>query len=70
MAQAVYTQTSDLGLGRFGALVQTVKVAMQRRAIFKQTVAELNALSARELGDLGLSRSNIRSVAFEAAYGK
>ncbi|WP_209427043.1 DUF1127 domain-containing protein [Pararhodobacter sp. SW119] len=36
---------------------------------FRQTYAELDALSTRELSDLGLSRSMITRVAYEAAYG-
>ena len=34
------------------------------------TCDELNALSDRELADLGLSRLNVRDVAREAVYGK
>jgi len=33
------------------------------------TYDELNALSDRELADLGLSRHNVRDVAREAVYG-
>ena len=44
--------------------------AIARRAIYKQTVRELNALSARELADLGIHRSMITRLAREAAYGK
>ena len=33
------------------------------------TYDELNALSDRELADLGLSRLNVRDVAREAVYG-
>lgn len=42
---------------------------LARRAVYRQTVRELNDLSARELADLGMSRSMIRSVAYEAAWG-
>ena len=34
------------------------------------TFDELNALSDRELADLGLSRLNVRDVAHQAVYGK
>ena len=40
-----------------------------RRALYRQTVRELNQLNGRELADLGISRSMIRSVAYEAAWG-
>ena len=33
------------------------------------TYDELNALSDRELTDLGLSRLNVRDVAWDAVYG-
>ncbi len=33
------------------------------------TYDELNALSVRELADLGLARLNVRDVAYDAVYG-
>ena len=36
--------------------------------LYKKTVSELNDLGGRELSDLGISRSMIRSVAFAAVY--
>jgi len=41
----------------------------QRRRVMRQTYNELASLSARELTDLGIDRSNLRSIAYEAAYG-
>ncbi len=40
-----------------------------RHQVFRQCVNELSSLSNRELGDLGMNRSMIRSVAYEQAYG-
>ncbi|WCR20039.1 DUF1127 domain-containing protein [Paracoccus alcaliphilus] len=40
-----------------------------RRAVYRQTVRELNALTARDLQDLGISRSMIPGLAREAAWG-
>ncbi len=37
--------------------------------LYRETVAELSALSNRELNDLGLSRSAIKGIALETAYG-
>ncbi|WP_045386879.1 DUF1127 domain-containing protein [Falsirhodobacter sp. alg1] len=68
MTQAVFTQVPGVGF-RFGSFFATLKTAMERRAVYRETVAELNQLSARELGDLGLTRSSITTVAREAAYG-
>jgi len=44
--------------------------AAAKRKVYNQTFNELNALSNRELGDLGLYRGAIKSIALEAAYGK
>jgi uncharacterized protein YjiS (DUF1127 family) len=42
----------------------------QRRRVYIQTMTELNALTDRELADLGLHRLMIPAVAKDAAYGK
>lgn len=55
---------------RFSGILAQVKVMIARRAVFNQTVRELNVLTDRELADLGLSRFDIPTVAREAAYGK
>lgn len=55
---------------RFSGLLAQVKVMIARRAVYNQTVRELNVLTNRELADLGLSRYDIETVAREAAYGK
>ena len=51
----------------FYAAYASVKVALARRAVFNRTVAELSALSNRELNDLGLHRSMIKGLAREEA---
>ena len=38
--------------------------------LFRQTVNELSSLSGRELADLGIHHSMIKSIAMDAAYGK
>jgi hypothetical protein len=43
---------------------------MAKRKVFSTTLRELQSLSDRDLADLGLSRSALRGIAFEAAYGK
>jgi uncharacterized protein YjiS (DUF1127 family) len=42
--------------------------AQAKRAVYSRTFHELNTLSSRELRDLGIHRSMIRSIAYEAAY--
>ena len=53
---------------RLNALVKVAMEMIERRKVYNQTVAELNALSDRDLADLGLARANISAVAREAAY--
>ena len=38
--------------------------------LYRNTYNELSGLSARELDDLGINRSSIRSIALESAYGR
>jgi len=55
-------------LTKFRELRVTLADRMIRRRVFRTTVTELNNLSSRELNDLGISRSQIQSIAYEAAY--
>lgn len=56
----------------FGARVANVFNSLRaRRAqynVYRTTVSELEALSARELDDLGINRGTIRAIAYKAAY--
>ncbi|MGC1496705.1 MAG: DUF1127 domain-containing protein [Sulfitobacter sp.] len=42
--------------------------ALAKRKIYRDTHNELSALTDRDLNDLGISRSNIKRLAMEAAY--
>ncbi len=44
------------------------KTGLRNRRMFRKTINELNALSDRELHDLGLNRSMISDVARSAVY--
>ena len=55
---------------RIAARVAAVRGSWGRWRVYRRTLDELNALDNRDLADLGLSRSMIRGVALEAAYGK
>lgn len=69
IAQAHGT-AAELGLrGRLLAAIQRVQENRARHAIYRQTIAELNALTERDLADLGISRSMITRIAHEAAWG-
>lgn len=72
MAYVNFTsRAANVTLGdRFSGLLAQVKTMIARRAVYNQTVRELNVLTNRELADLGLSRYDIETVAREAAYGK
>lgn len=71
MALAHENTSMDGGLlNRFARLVADYREARQRDRVFRQTLKELNALTNRELADLGIARSMITRIAHEAAYGK
>jgi uncharacterized protein YjiS (DUF1127 family) len=57
-------------LDRLLVLKDAVVTAVRQRRVYTHTVAELNALTDRELADLGMSRMSIHDIAREAAYGK
>ena len=54
---------------RFMTAIQRMQENRARRAVYRQTVRELNALTTRDLNDLGISRSMIHGLAREAAFG-
>lgn len=68
MAYATQTHASGLSLSdRFDALRARFAEARAKRAIYRETYAQLDDLSDRELADLGVYRSGIRRIALEAA---
>ena len=48
--------------------VTSIRSRVGQYRVYRQTLSELQALSQRELSDLGIHRSMIRSIAHEAAY--
>lgn len=70
MAYASNTQGAAQNglLSRLDAILIDIRARLARRRIFNRTFRELSALSERELADLGLSRSMIRRLAWQAAY--
>ena len=55
---------------RLGEIMRRIRVRMEKRRKYRQTVDELRALNSRELNDLGIHESMIEQIAYEAAYGK
>ncbi|MEX0367928.1 MAG: DUF1127 domain-containing protein [Ruegeria sp.] len=63
-------QRSDLVERLLGSAARIFEAAAERHAkrrVFRATFDELNALSNRELADLGLHRSELKRVAWESA---
>ncbi|QBF31237.1 DUF1127 domain-containing protein [Thalassococcus sp. S3] len=45
-----------------------VRSLFLRRKLYRETLNELSSLSNRDLADLGLNRSMLKRVAWQAAY--
>lgn len=70
---ASVTDTSAFGatLGhRIKGLRASLADHLAKRGMYRATMNELSALDDRDLNDLGINRSMIKSIATEAAYGK
>lgn len=50
------------------AWVEELSARFARYRLYRRTVNELNSLTGRELADLGLHRSMIKRVAYQASY--
>ncbi|RME95320.1 MAG: DUF1127 domain-containing protein [Alphaproteobacteria bacterium] len=64
-----HTQTGGI-LGSLRNAFTALRAAWERSRVYANTYNELAALSDRDLHDLGISRSEIKRLAYEAAYGK
>lgn len=63
---------SDLVERFLGTAADILNTAAERRAtrrIYRTTLTELSALSGRELADLGIHPTEVKRIAWEAAYG-
>lgn len=71
MAYATAHTSRASGLvGRVAGTVDTIRTAWSRYRVYVRTYNDLNALTSRELQDLGIARSMISRLAYEAAYGR
>ncbi len=59
---------APFALNRFEGFRSDLRARYGAWKVYRQTRDELNALSDRELADLGMHRSGITAVAMEAAY--
>lgn len=65
------TNTFNVSLSeRVSAFARTIAKRFADYRLYQRSLSELNALSDRDLADLGLHRSMIRAVAFETVYGQ
>jgi uncharacterized protein YjiS (DUF1127 family) len=55
---------------RIAAFRADLTEKLAKRAVYRTTLTELSQLTSRELADLGIHRSAIKGIAYEAAYGK
>ena len=63
-------QNFEARLGRsLSRVVADYRERNRQYRVYRRTLGELSALSDRELSDLGIHRSAIRSIAHKAAYG-
>ena len=67
MAYFTTTTTTPSLTARFGAAFETLATRYKQRRMYRETYDGLNALTNRELTDLGLTRSELRHVSWEAA---
>lgn len=70
IAQAQNAAATSGLRGRLLTAVQRMQENRARRVVYRQTLRELNSLTARDLDDLGINRTMIPGLAHEAAYGK
>ena len=68
MSTAYVTAIADRSA--WTAPIAFLRDAWSRYRVYRRTYAELDALTTRDLDDLGISRSMITRLAYEAAYGQ
>jgi len=60
----------EAGRSFFSQMQNDIQCGLAKQKIYRQTYGELSRLTDRELADIGMHRSNIKSIALEAANGK
>jgi uncharacterized protein YjiS (DUF1127 family) len=70
MAHAMTFDPGASGFGGAAGLVARARKALADHRLYRQTVAELEALSDRDLSDLNVARFAINDVARASVYGR
>ncbi|WP_264212998.1 DUF1127 domain-containing protein [Leisingera thetidis] len=65
---AAAQQISAVSIASPVGFLDSLMVKFVRYRLYRRTVNELSELTARDLADLGLNRSEIKRVAYQAAY--
>ena len=63
-----YSKGKETLADRLVTVGHALVIRIKNYRLYSKTIAELNSLTGRELADLGLTRSMIRSVAYSAVY--
>ncbi|MBD3678573.1 MAG: DUF1127 domain-containing protein [Rhodobacteraceae bacterium] len=70
MAYITAARIEGFGLrDRIAAVLKDLAERRERYNVYRTTVRELSSLSNRELADLGMHYSQIKRIAYDAAYG-
>ena len=65
MAQLVLTSSEWLNITPFVDFIRDLQKRMKLRKLQKETIKELSSLSDKDLSDIGIARSQIKSIAME-----
>lgn len=65
MTQLVLTASEWLNITPFLDFINDLQKRMKLKKLQKETIKELSSLSDRDLNDIGIARSQIKSIAME-----
>lgn len=65
MTQLVLTASEWLNIAPFVDFIRDLQKRMKLRKLQKETIKELSSLSDKDLSDIGIARSQIKSIAME-----
>ncbi|TDT77193.1 uncharacterized protein DUF1127 [Litoreibacter halocynthiae] len=68
MAYTTSIRTAPTLIERLVAFKNDLAERHTKHRLYRQTLDELQALSNRELADLGLCRGNLKAIAHDAAF--